>query len=236
MAHLAPAWPDQVLCKENKRRALNEQQRKWMQQREQALAHSKVPAAEQEEVGDDDKSLDEINDFLADVGAALADGPSSHGEYEEANAMLRELHLCRRGLPATHALPAEAPPHPPPATKESTAQRSSQIPSHRRSAAQRAAAQRLAAPKPSAVWCDERPSRRASPAPLIGSEDFYKHKQEGIRRYREAYDGHVNAHFDALASGHSAAMALPPTVTGSGNSVLALAHENASRHVRRIRK
>ena len=31
------AWPDQVLCKQNKRNAINEQQRKWMEQREQAL-------------------------------------------------------------------------------------------------------------------------------------------------------------------------------------------------------
>ena len=37
MAHLAPAWPEQVLCKENKRKALAEQQRRWMEQRQQEL-------------------------------------------------------------------------------------------------------------------------------------------------------------------------------------------------------
>ena len=37
MAHLAPSWPGQVLCKENKRKALAEQQRRWMEQRSQEL-------------------------------------------------------------------------------------------------------------------------------------------------------------------------------------------------------
>ena len=45
MAHLAAAWPDQVRCKENKRRALNEQHESWMRQREKAVAQSPTAAA-----------------------------------------------------------------------------------------------------------------------------------------------------------------------------------------------
>ena len=93
MAHLAAAWPDQVLCKENKRRAIQEQQRKWMEQREQALsaAASSAPAddlenaapaavasnnkrniaaapAATDEIADELESLVEMNDFLSSVG------------------------------------------------------------------------------------------------------------------------------------------------------------------------
>ena len=96
MAHLAAAWPDQVLCKQNKRNAINEQQRKWMEQREQALsaAASSAPADDLEnaapaavasnnkrniaaapavtdEIADELESLDELNDFLSSVGQSL---------------------------------------------------------------------------------------------------------------------------------------------------------------------
>ena len=96
MAHLAAAWPDQVLCKQNKRNAINEQQRKWMEQREQALsaAASSAPAddlenaapaavasnnkrniaaapAATDEIADELESLDELNNFLSCVGQSL---------------------------------------------------------------------------------------------------------------------------------------------------------------------
>ena len=51
MAHLAPAWPEQVLCKENKRKALAEQQRRWMEQRQQELRQRA-----EEEDGDSDST------------------------------------------------------------------------------------------------------------------------------------------------------------------------------------
>ena len=72
MAHLAPAWPDQVLCKENKRRALAEQQRKWMEQRQQALSQptsQQSPATKSAAEEDDLESLEEMNGFLAGVSA-----------------------------------------------------------------------------------------------------------------------------------------------------------------------
>ena len=125
---------------------------------------------------------------------------------------------------------------PPPSTNTTTAAVLTTKPSQRRSAAQRAAAQRLVQPKQQPTTGDERPSR--VPAPLIGSESFYKHKQEGIRSYRGAYDSRVNAHFDALAAGSSgraaagrAGGAPPSTPTPPSDSIRALAHENASRHV-----
>ena len=92
----------------------------------------------------------------------------------------------------------------------------------RRSAAQRAAAQRLLQPK------QPLPPERAAPAPLIGSEDFYRRKQEGIKNYRTAYDSRVGAHFDALAGRADTTTAAPPAPT---DAIGALAHENASRHV-----
>lgn len=124
---------------------------------------------------------------------------------------------------------------PPPSTNTTTAAVLTTKPSQRRSAAQRAAAQRLVQPKQQPTTGDERPS--GVPAPLIGSESFYKHKQEGIRSYRGAYDSRVNAHFDALAAGSSGRRAdagggaPPSTPTPPSDSIRALAHENASRHV-----
>lgn len=68
---MAASWPDQVLCKENKRRAINEQQRKWMEERQQELsktAHDVAPEDEDMDL----ESLDDINGFLAGVGEQLA--------------------------------------------------------------------------------------------------------------------------------------------------------------------
>lgn len=97
MAHLAAAWPDQVLCKENKRRALDAQHASWMRQRERELqkgaptqqpaaaanaasqpanvttdaVHTSPDAPRKEE--DEDDELDEINAFLDSVGRSLGD-------------------------------------------------------------------------------------------------------------------------------------------------------------------
>ena len=94
MAHLAAAWPDQVLCKENKRRALDAQHASWMRQRERELqkeAPTQQPApkaaAAQPNVAtaaavpmspdgprkEDEEELDEINAFLDSVGRSLGD-------------------------------------------------------------------------------------------------------------------------------------------------------------------
>ena len=99
MAHLAAAWPDQVLCKENKRKALNAQHDSWMRQRELALQEGRqqsgkpaapasvtpaaapaaaaapvtpaAPPARHEEELDDEQELDEITAFLDGVGRSI---------------------------------------------------------------------------------------------------------------------------------------------------------------------
>jgi len=96
MAHLAAAWPDQVLCKENKRRALDAQHASWMRQRERELqkeaprqqpAPQAAVAAAQPNVAtaaavptspdgprkEDEEELDEINALLDSVGRSLGD-------------------------------------------------------------------------------------------------------------------------------------------------------------------
>ena len=90
MAHLAASWPDQVLCKENKRRALDAQHASWMRQRErelQKVAPTQPPApvaapqaaataaalASPVEPCKEEEELDEINAFLDSVGRSLGD-------------------------------------------------------------------------------------------------------------------------------------------------------------------
>ena len=257
MAHLAAAWPDQVLCKENKRKALAEQHRRWLEERERDMARQQsthlqqpphtVPVPEE----DDSESLEDINGFLADVGRAIDDAYTRplHPSYEETNAMLRNLHLERQGttnrvppgegttaladrgverqgpekvlgpridaalLPLT---PAEVGTLAPPGR------------SQRRSAAQRAAAERLGQPR------QQHAEHRAPARSLIGSEDFYRHKQEAIGHYRQVYNTRVGHHFDALAAGTGVATALP--APPPADAIGALAHETASRHVAPIRQ
>ena len=75
MAHMPPSMPEQVLCKENKRRALIEQQRKWMEQRKAEILAQGKPFGERTAQGydePDDEELDMLNDFVAGVGEALA--------------------------------------------------------------------------------------------------------------------------------------------------------------------
>lgn len=230
MAHLAPSWPGQVLCKENKRKALAEQQRRWMEQRSQELLRQSSACSTSahkhttdEDDGDSD-SLEGLNGFMADVGRALGDStvepprPAVSELYKQTNAMLREVHLERR---SAGAMPATASPQE--ASHHASFVRAYVAPSVRRSAAQRAAADRLVQPRQRPA---ELPIER-HPAPLIGGEDFYKHLQEGIRHYRRTYDGRIGSHFRALDSGGGKGSA-PPAPT---DAIGALAHENATRHV-----
>jgi hypothetical protein len=83
MAHLAAAWPDQTLCKENKRRALEAQHDSWMRQREKALetqpqakpAEAAPVATErrQDDVDDEinEAELAEMTMFIDGVGRDL---------------------------------------------------------------------------------------------------------------------------------------------------------------------
>ena len=213
MAHLVPSWPDQVLCKENKRKALAEQQRRWMQQREQEMSRQ---AADEH---DDD--LDKINGFLDDIGRSLT-GPRKMNvvsSYDETNTMLREIHLSnsqRRGasLDVEPAARVEA---------VTAVVSLARVRSQRRTATQRAAAERLTQLRATSYATVPPP-----PPPLLGSEAFYKHQQEGIRRFRTMYDARVQAHSDALADGSGWANVAPPA---PADAIGALAHEIASRHV-----
>ena len=213
MAHLVPSWPDQVLCKENKRKALAEQQRRWMQQREQEMSRQ---AADEH---DDD--LDKINGFLDDIGRSLT-GPRKMNvvsSYDETNTMLREIHLSnsqRRGasLDVEPAARVEA---------VTAVVSLARVRSQRRTATQRAAAERLTQLRATSYATVPPP-----PPPLLGSEAFYKHQQEGIRNFRTAYDARVQVHSDALAAGSGWANVAPPA---SADAIGALAHEIASRHV-----
>lgn len=203
-----------------------------MAEREQVMSREpsttpqpRPPNATAEDDEDDDESLDDLNGFLADVGRTLdtCEKPQQKAGYEETNAMLRDLHLVRQGEAFTLKPAVDA-------TFQSdfgnlqpivtgTVQRST---SQRRSAAQRAAAERLVQPQ------QHRAEQRVAPAPLIGSEDFYKHQQDGIRHYRSVYDARIGAHFDSLAAGTGmATMKAPRPTDGIGT----LAYENASRHV-----
>ena len=188
MAHLAPSWPDQVLCKENKRKALLEQQRRWMQQRDLELSH---PSASED---DDFDMLEDINGFLADVGRTL-DG---YGASERlVTSVDSETSSLRGALMPPVAVASSLPGGPPP------------VRSQRRSAAQRAAAERLVQPQ-------KRLQDAAVPASLIGSEDFYKYQQEGICQYRTAYNARVGAHYEAVASGTDTTIAPPAPVDSIG--------------------
>ena len=91
MAHMAASWPDQVLCKENKRAALEAQHKSWMCQRDKALREqgtatasntaatttaSNATAPEPDESHEDDElheELQEITAFLDGVGCAIED-------------------------------------------------------------------------------------------------------------------------------------------------------------------
>eukprot|EP00325_Prymnesiales_sp_UTEX-LB-985_P001687 CAMPEP_0174708510 /NCGR_PEP_ID=MMETSP1094-20130205/10748_1 /TAXON_ID=156173 /ORGANISM="Chrysochromulina brevifilum, Strain UTEX LB 985" /LENGTH=291 /DNA_ID=CAMNT_0015907083 /DNA_START=19 /DNA_END=894 /DNA_ORIENTATION=- len=231
MAHLAPSWPDQTLCKENKRRALVEQQRRWMQQRQHTLSSQAVAKVAED---DDLDSLEDMNGFLANVGRSLVEpvvvppvpsakkNTTEESGYAAANSMLRDLHLARHGttLKKEPVVRASIQPEPvnallvPLHTNDPVPSRSQS-----RSAAQRAAAERLVQPK--------QMQPKQVPAPLIGSEGFYRQQQEGIRRYRVAYDARIGAHFDEL-SGMGTESGVPPVLA---DAIGALAHENASRHM-----
>ena len=140
---------------------------------------------------------------------------------ESSNALLRELHLAR------HETQSDLP-MPPPPFNEASAQPFA-VRSHRRTPAQRAAAAKLSEPRPAN---EER--RRAEPAPLIGCEAFYKHQQEGIRNYRMAYNKRVDSHFESL--GPNRAQAAASALPAPADSIGALAHEMAGRHVEPIRE
>ena len=73
------------------------------------------------------------------------------------------------------------------------------------------------------------------PPPLIGSEDFYKHQQAGIKHARQAYNAKVNDHFDSLKrnNGDRSTREEPPAPVDQIGSI---AHERASRHVADIRE
>ena len=93
--------------------------------------------------------------------------------------------------------------------------------SEKSSAAQRQAAQRFSQPRA------ERPAAsKPPPPPLIGSEDFYKHKQAGIKHARMAYNAKVDSHFDSLRGGDRRSEPAPPA-----DQIGSVAHERASRHV-----
>jgi hypothetical protein len=159
-------------------------------------------------------------------------------DYAETNRMLRDLHLARRGAappPPPSTVPAninKTASHPPTAPANKTETRpppSSSIRQPIRSAAQRQAAQRFSAPRaepPAAV--------PRVPPPLIGSEDFYKHQQAGIKHARQAYNAKVNDHFDSLKrnNGDRSREEPPAPVDQIGS----IAHERASRHVADIRE
>jgi hypothetical protein len=172
-------------------------------------------------------------------------------DYAETNRMLRDLHLARRGaapppppstVPANKAAAQSLPPTAPVKNKidtqppitsvqkvETRPPPSSSIRQPIRSAAQRQAAQRFSAPRaepPAAV--------PRVPPPLIGSEDFYKHQQAGIKHARQAYNAKVNDHFDSLKrnNGDRSREEPPAPVDQIGS----IAHERASRHVADIRE
>lgn len=81
MAHLAASWPDQVLCKENKRKALEAQHKSWMCQRDKALreqptataSNATAPDPHESSHEDDElhEELQEITAFLDGVGCAI---------------------------------------------------------------------------------------------------------------------------------------------------------------------
>lgn len=77
MAHLAASWPDQTLCKENKRLALEAQHKSWMSQREKALQQAATTAPNATTPGPDElpdpDELAEITAFLDGVGFAIGE-------------------------------------------------------------------------------------------------------------------------------------------------------------------
>ena len=70
MSNLAASWPEQVLCKENKRKAIAAQREKWMAQRanEMQLEQQRLQNLE----GSDEDELESINGFLELIGESLA--------------------------------------------------------------------------------------------------------------------------------------------------------------------
>jgi hypothetical protein len=103
MAHLAAAWPEQTLCKENKRKAIVEQQRKWMEQRDAALQQIAAPTSCGSDADDDLDGLEEldgINSFLASVGESLAADSPSTGHAADAFADHATMRRDGSGLAA----------------------------------------------------------------------------------------------------------------------------------------
>ena len=100
MAHLAAAWPEQKLCKENKRKAILEQQRKWLEQRaaeQRATLVSRPIAQEKDEDNFDDAELHEINGFIADVGQVLvAESPPPNKADSSSLQELLEMGFTDR--------------------------------------------------------------------------------------------------------------------------------------------
>ena len=109
MAHLAASWPDQVLCKENKRAALVAQHASWMCQRDRALrkqaaataSNATAPAAAPEHEAssshEDDElheELQQITAFLDGVGCAIEDdslrpaASDADGDGDEASSFI----------------------------------------------------------------------------------------------------------------------------------------------------
>ena len=195
-----------------------------MQQREQEMSRQTAD--------DHDDDLDKINGFLDDIGRTLTGrtltGPRKIetnvvSSYDETNAMLRDIHLTnsqKRG--ASHDTEPAARVEAVTAVVSLVRELAPPVLSQRRTATQRAAAERLTQLRPT-LYAAVPP-----PPPLLGSEAFYKHQQEGIRNFRTAYDARVQVHSDALAAGSGWANVAPPA---SADAIGALAHEIASRHV-----
>ena len=101
MAHMQAAWPEQTLCKENKRKAILEQQRKWMEQRERAGSTSQpteAAEADKEDGLDGLEELGDINSFLASVSQSLAADSPTAGDAERG-----EHTTTPSPIPGSHA-------------------------------------------------------------------------------------------------------------------------------------
>lgn len=71
------------------------------------------------------------------------------------------------------------------------------------------------------------------PPPPITDTIFFRHLQQGIRQYRDAYDGHARAHFDHLRAPAGGERRLHQRIAGV-DPVSRLAAEQASKHVDHI--
>ena len=169
------------------------------------------------------------NGHTTNLSAALTNGrimaaPSQDG-YEHVNAQLRDLHLARRGIhaPSTNFLQLSTDA---PQQLQLAEQRPPARKTVMRTAAQRAAAERFAQPREAQMPPVQ------SPAPLIGTEDFYRRLQGNIKSSRMSYNNVVSSHYDSLKrppGDRGRAQIAAPT-----DQIGVVAHERASRHVQGI--